>query len=176
MSTPQDSGNQLPPVPRYGEYAPPQQQPAQAYVPFQNQGLGQQPYYGGQYGKPPVRLADVIVSIILLVFGLFGAVSGINGALQIDYLMQVEYDQFNLGEYVRNGPVVLVQAIIVVSHVLLLLISVPVTIVLIVKRKLAFWVPLTAGVLAGLIFWVALLVLIFAAPALSNALQTPPGH
>jgi hypothetical protein len=181
MSTP-ENGNQIPPVPRYGEYAPPQQQAPQQAPPQVSQQLppqpppyhGQQAYYGVQSGKRPLRTADLIISIILLVVGLFGALNGIYGALQLEYLMQIEYTQFGLGTYVQNGPFVAVQAIIIVSHAVLYIITVPVTIALISKRTMAFWVPLSAGVLAALVFWVAFFALVFADPALSDALMNPP--
>ena len=177
MSNPQD-GQQIPPVPQYGEYAsgpitpPPYQQ---AYVPMASHQPGGQPmYYGQPTGARPLRTADAIVSIVLLVFGFFGMIVGILWAIGLDSYMQGTYDGAGLGEYVRNGPFVAVQAAIIVSHFLLFAISTPLTIVLIIKRKISFWVPLSAGVLATIIFWVALLLLMFSDPALSAVMQNTP--
>jgi len=174
MSTPDSNPPQLPPIPVYGEYAspaqapfPPQQQP---YAPQ----YGQHPYYAPQYGtKPPLRTADMIISIVLLAFGFFGALSGIGMAFQLEYAMQVQHDDYGLGAYEATSVVVGAQAAIIASHLLLLLISTPLTIVLILKRKISFWLPLTAGVLAAIVFWIALIVVIVADPALMEALQTP---
>ncbi len=163
-------------MPAYGEYAP--VEPTNATKPTRpresTQQFAQHPYYAQQPGRQPLRTADLIVSVILLAVGLFGALTGVNAGVRLDYLMQVEYTQFGLDEYVRVGPFVAVQAVIIVSHLLLFVIAVPITITLIRKRRIAFWVPLTAGAIAAIIFWVAMSVLIFSDSALLEALQNQP--
>jgi hypothetical protein len=172
MST--DAPGSLPPVPQYGEYAqapsgPPPYQPN--YVSMAGQ--QQQMYYGQPYmARRPLRTADAIVSIVLLVLGLFGLGLGVTYAFALDLLMQQEYTQLGLGTYVRSGPFAAVQAVIIVSHVVLFAISTPLTIVLIVKRKITFWIPLTAGALATIVFWGVVMTFIFTDPLISDVIQS----
>ena len=57
-----------------------------------------------------------------------------------------------------------------ISHVVLFLAAVGVSIPLLVKRRLAFWVPLVAGAIAAIVFWGVLISLIFSDQALVNGI------
>lgn len=181
--------------------AQPQQpygQPTYAPHPYGQQPYGQQPY-GSQYGaapygspqygavpygampyggKRPVRTADAIVSIVLLVIGLIGvAIATLTAtAGGLDSYMQGGYDEAGLGTYVPTAAQTVTQVFIIVSHVILYAISALVTILLIVKRKISFWVPLTAGVLATIAFWAALLVFMYTDPAMGESIMNPPSQ
>jgi hypothetical protein len=56
--------------------------------------------------------------------------------------------------------------------VVLFLAALGVSILLLVKRRVAFWVPLVAGAVAAIIFWVVLFSLVFGDQALMNAITT----
>ena len=43
-----------------------------------------------------------------------------------------------------------------------------VSILLLVKNKIAFWVPLTAGVVAAIVFWGSLMAIVFSDPSLMS--------
>jgi uncharacterized BrkB/YihY/UPF0761 family membrane protein len=166
MSTPEPNLPQRPAVPTYGEYAEPAQQPQPQY--------GEHPYYAPHYdGKPPFRTADLIVSIILLFVGLLVTLGVCATALQLGPAMQQQYDAYELGAYTATSTLAIAQALIIASHLLLLVIAIPVTIVLINKRKISFWLPLTAGALAAIVFWIAITVLVALDPQLMNAMQYP---
>ena len=59
------------------------------------------------------------------------------------------------------------------SHVLLYLLAIGLSILLLVKRKIAFYVPLAAGVLAAIIFWVAIIALMMTDPNLLDQASRP---
>lgn len=173
MST--DAPGSQPPVPQYGEYTqapsgPPPYQPN--YTPMGGQPQ-QQLYYGQPYvARRPLRTADAIVSIVLLVLGFFGMIMACIDALDLESVMQSGLEGAGVTTtYVPNGSFVAVQAIIIASHLALFFISTPIAIVLIIKRKLSFWIPLTAGVIAALIFWGSIFVLLFTDPAFQDAVQ-----
>ncbi len=184
MSTPEIQPNPpVPPVPAYGEYAAPG--PVYAPVPPAQQQYPQpgyyvpQPYttqqptyqYYGEPGKRPLRVADLVISIILLVIGLFGVGYTLLTGVVLESAMQQQYDSYDLGTYTPGSSVAVLQAVLIVSHVVLYVVVVPITLLLIVKRRISFWVPLTGGVIAAAIFWVALIVFIASDPTLRDALS-----
>jgi hypothetical protein len=157
--------------PQYGERLPtPVGEPAPGYAP------GVAPAFGGPgYGVPPVkrrRTWDLILTIILLVVGLFGMGIGlVYAAIFSDPALVKEvfdqaYSQSGLGGW--NGSVGAAPAVITVSHILLYLVAVGVSILLLVKNKVAFWVPLTAGVIAAIVFWGSLFAIVFSDPTLMS--------
>jgi hypothetical protein len=52
-----------------------------------------------------------------------------------------------------NGSVGPAPAVIAVSHIVLYLLALGGSIPLLLTKRVAFWVPLTAGVIAAIIFW-----------------------
>ena len=58
--------------------------------------------------------------------------------------------------------------VLVVSHVVLYLVALGVSILLLITRKIAFWVPLTAGVIAAIIFWSTLVGIMMSDPGFMN--------
>lgn len=168
MSTP-ESAKQRPPVPRYGEYAdlPP--------VPAADPSVGgaNQPV---ETGERPPRTGDLIASVILLVLGFFGVAIAIFNALTISLQMQQVYEQYGVeGDYEPGPGVAVAGAVIVISHVVLYALAVIVTIALVRKRRLSFWMPLSAGVLAFVIMIITFIALAFADPALVDAMMKQQG-
>jgi hypothetical protein len=180
----------VPPVPRYGEYAPGHPaapstagQPPVAPTP----GYGQPPAVGQAPAAPPAsapppgyyyapvptgprrRTWDVVLTIVLLVLGLIGLTLGLAYAaiLSTPDLLSEALSQQGYGEW--NGDAGSAPAVIVISHVVLFLLAAALSILLLVKRRIAFYVPLSAGVLATIIFWVAFTGAILSDPnALDN--------
>ena len=182
MSTP-ETPNQLPPVPRYGEYAPPgtvpppySAEPAASQPPFAPPAQPA-PYYAqpaqpaAYYAQPPTerprRTWDLVLSVILLVIGFFGVLFAILNALTIDMQMVELYKQYGAsGSYEPGASAAIVQAVIIISHIVLYAVAAIFTIVLIRKRRVAFWLPLSIGALAGIVFFGAFMALILADPNL----------
>lgn len=184
MSTP-EMPKHVPPVPQYGEYAPtapPQQSyPAPAapqpptYTPmashqqpnYAQQGYGSQGYYDPNAPRP-VRTGDMIASVVLLVLGGLSVLYALFNALTLNIQMEAIYDQYGL-EYEAGPGGAIAAAVLVISHLVLYAIAVIFTIVLIRKRRISFWLPLTIGVVATIIFFATIMVLAFSDPALLQA-------
>lgn len=158
---------QLPP-PAYGERLPgyqptaaPAAPPAPAYaVP----GYAAPGYGYVQSTGPRRRTWDVVLTIILFVLGLFGTIIGLAYAaiLSDPYLFADAMAQQGMPIAVDTRGAAL---IIGISHPVLFLVSVGIGILLLVKRKIAFWVPLTAGVLAAIVFWGTLVAVVLSDPS-----------
>jgi hypothetical protein len=149
----------VPPVPRYGEYAPAgsvPQQPAPAAEPYATQPAAAQPYGAASYpaqqpeGRQRKRW-DLILTIILLVVGFFGMLLGLFYAALLPELIAQAYSQQGLGTF--SGDTSVAAPVIAVSHVVLYLLAVGGSIPLLLSKRIAFWVPLTAGVIAAVFFW-----------------------
>lgn len=153
------------PAPQYGERLP-----APAGPPSPAAGV---PAYVPGFGMPPVkprRTWDLVLTIILLVTGLIGMIAGLVSAVTFgdpafEVAFQEALGQQGLSGDLDFGPFATVVA---VSHVLLYLVALGVSIPLLIANKVAFWVPLTAGVLAAFVFWGGYFVVIFSAVDLSG--------
>jgi hypothetical protein len=157
------------PPPAYGERLPDPVAPAPG-VPAYGA-----PAYGAPSGMPPVkrrRTWDLVLTIILLVVGVFGMGIGlIYAAIFADPALVQEvfdeaYGQSGLGGW--NGTVGAAPAIIAISHIVLYLVALGVSILLMVKNRIAFWVPLSAGVIAAIVFWGTLMSIVFSDPNLMS--------
>jgi hypothetical protein len=155
------------PPPQYGERMPdyaaaPAYTPAPDYAASPAYGA---PVQGHPYGPPAPRRRtwDLVLTIVLLVTGFFGMLMGIGVAyLFTDPAFSEQFNE-QLGQQGISGDIDFgsFPTIIVVSHVLLYLIALGLSILLLVKRKIAFYVPLSAGVIATLVFWIGYLAVVF---------------
>lgn len=171
----------VPPVPQYGEYAPgyvppapaPQYaqyaQPAQYPQPAQPYGAASLPQQPG--GQRPRKTWDIVLSAILLVVGFFGALIGVvYGILFTDpALLDQALQQQGYGGF--SGDAGAAPAVLIVSHIALYLLAVGVTVPMLVKRRVAFWVPLTAGVIAAIVFWSTLIGVLMSDPGFISQLR-----
>ncbi|WP_028472138.1 DUF6264 family protein [Nocardioides alkalitolerans] len=123
--------------------------------PYPGASHGGTPYGAGAYGGPPVHqsspvnVADVVVTLVLLTvlgaFTLLGSFFGLFFGMASDgcYDDDACYDRVGVGVGLASGG----------PWVVLLLATV-LALVLMVRRKLAFWVPLVAAV-ASIAVWLA---------------------
>jgi hypothetical protein len=131
-------------------YGGPQQPAAPAYgVPAYGD-----PVYGAPAAPRGRRTWDLVLTVILFVLAVFGAILGIiYGAIFL-------YPSLLSGALSQQGygsPAIATEApgaVILISHILLFVLGVGIGIVLLVKKKIAFYAPLAAGVIAAIIFWV----------------------
>ena len=155
-------------------------QPAYGQPAYGQPGFGQpaypQPVYGqpgfGSTPLPKRRTWDVVLTIVFLVLGLFGLILGLVYAWafsQPDLLDEAFRQQGFSGFSADPGAA---GAIIAISHVVLYLLAVGLSILLLVKKKIAFYVPLAAGVIAAVIFWGTLMAVIMSDPSLMNEYTT----
>lgn len=161
-ATPPAAGAPLPP-PAYGERIPG----------YENAPVAAPPAYAAPaYGAPVApggrrrRMWDVVLTVILLVVGFFGMLIGLfYAAIFSDpTLLDEAMAEGGLGGF--NGEIGAGPTIIAVSHVVLYLVAAGVGILLLVTRRIAFWVPLTAGVLAAIVFWGTLMGILLSDPQL----------
>jgi len=163
---------QLPP-PAYGERLPGYVPPAAPAAPtYAAPGYTAPGYAAAGYGyAPPAgprrRTWDVVLTIVLFVMGLVGTIIGLAYAaiLSDPYLFADAMAQQGMPIAVDTRGAAL---IIGISHPVLFLVSVGLGILLLVKRKIAFWVPLTAGVIAAIIFWGTLVAVVMSDPSFLN--------
>jgi len=166
----------VPPVPQYGEYAA-----AQPTTPVPPAVPTPAPQYGyalpeyGAAGAAPVRKRrtwDLVLTIILLVVGLFGMGIGLlYAAIFTD--PELVSESFSAQGYDWNGSAGSFSLVITVSHLLLYFAAVGISIPLLIKgRIVVFWIPLVAGVIAAVIFWVALFAVILSDPNFVNSVNS----
>lgn len=174
-----------PDVPKYGEYAPvdatnpygvpghaaapaaPAAPPA-APTPPAYSGPSYAPAYAPAYA-PPVRgrrTWDVVLTSILLVLGLFGMLAGLGYAAIFATPDLLDQTMASAGYGGFAGHVGAAPAVLLISHIALYLLALGVSIPLLVRgRVVVFWIPLTIGVVAAIIFWTTVFSVILSDPS-----------
>jgi hypothetical protein len=101
------------------------------------------------------------------VVGLFGMLAGVTyGVIFSDpALLDDAFSQQGLSGF--NGDVGAAPAVLIVSHVVLYLLALGSAIPLMIMRKVAFWAPLAAGVIAAIIFWSTVIAVVASDPGLT---------
>jgi len=165
------SDTERPPVPQYGEYAPPGYQPPPPR-PGDLSPVQSRPDAPAAAGGRRRRTWDVVLTSLLLVLGLIGASLGVvYGVMFTDpaLLRDVLADQGYPGFDAKPGAV---PAVLVISHVVLYLIALS-SIGLLATKRIAFWLPLAAGVVAAIIFWSCLFILVSSDPGFLTQFPRP---
>ncbi len=166
------SDTERPPVPQYGEYAPPGYQPP----PPKPGDLKAPPSHAGASavaGGRQRKTWDVILTSLLLVLGLIGATLGIAYGVMFtdpDLLRDVLADQGYPGFDPKPGAV---PAVLVISHVVLYVVALG-GIALLATKRVAFWLPLAAGVVAAIIFWSCLFIVVSSDPGFLTQIPGAP--
>jgi len=150
------------PRPQYGEYATPEQQRAAGGTPV----APQQP-------RPPAPQApaaqpwrwDRILSILLLAYGLYSVITGVYQFRDLSGLLDQIYQLEGVGTFTPTALSAALGIVIVVSQIVIYIATLLITMTLLRRRRLSFWVPLVGGALAGLVVTVCLLVLMGSDPA-----------
>ncbi len=107
---------------------------------------------------PPPRdtwKIDRVVSIVFLALGLIGTITGVLTALLLPIGTQVAYERRGEGFFESSSSGHWLQALLWI-HVLLFIAAVAITVPLLRRRTAAFYVPLIAGAIAGIVYWVVL--------------------
>lgn len=166
-------------MPKYGEYA------ANPYgvpgvpattAPPTAPSLPAAPGYGvPAYGAPAYsplghqrKTWDLVLTIVLLAIGAIGAFIGATSGLGLNQAIQQQYDSHGLGTYNGNNGAAV--AVLAISHVVLYIIAVGLSILSLVKKRTTFWIPLVIGVVAAFIFWGVLIGVILGDSTLMNSL------
>ena len=131
------------PPPAYGP--PPEPYPQQPVPPPYGGTVAPSPYgyaVAPPPGKRPIRTGDLVVTIVLLVL------AGVLAAIMSFFGLFLAMAGDSCGARDCNSDMIAVGLMVAVAlpWVLLIIVAV-VSIVLLVKRRIAFWVPLIGGVL-----------------------------
>lgn len=183
------------PRPQYGELAPegwtwtPPQEPAAPAAPAaqdpaapnqaqQSQSTPQSApvhYAAQQYGAPftPAQqtkraapMWDRPVTLALMVFGLFGTFFTIAVLNAIPDAMQMLYTQEGLGSYEPAASVAGLTTAGIITQVVLWIAMAAVSVLVLVRRRRAFYIPLIGGVLSVLAIFVFLAFILTTDPTL----------
>ncbi len=142
-----------PPLPRFGELATPEEQRASV----------------AEHSAPPVevpsearkpRTVDIASTCVLLFAGLIGCSLGIASVVGLPDYIQSEYALRSLGVYTPPATLGTITTAIAASHIVLFVLALAISMRLMMRRRLAFYVPLVAGILAAAIFWTLIVSLI----------------
>ncbi len=166
------------PRPQYGEYASPEQQAAAAGLPYRPHvgaapphgqvpaPLAPPPAVGGVAATAPNRRWDFVLSSLLLGYGLFNVVLGISQYSDLAGLITSQlYAPQGIGTYAASPLTARLGVVIIVGQVILYLITALLTVLRLRAGRIAFWIPLSGGALAGILTAACLLALILPDPA-----------
>ena len=154
--------------PEYGEYATPEEQATQRGTPAVAASADaptQPPAASNPLPGRPPGAGDRLASRLLLVLGALGLWSALNTAFSLNEFMSTAYAQYGIdAEFQPNDGTRIAQIAIAASHLLLYLAALIGTIRLIRRGRRAFWLPLSIGILAAIIFFVILMAVMLSDP------------
>jgi hypothetical protein len=166
--------------PQYGEFASPEQQAKAMGKPWppvvekpavaaqHSTASRAQPLAGMTPGSAALtrpRRWDVTVTVALLVYGLYSVIAGFFQFRDLGSVLNGVFAAQGIGDYTPTAQTTTLGTVIMVSNVVIYAIAVAITLPLLRRGKLAFYVPLIAGALAGIVVATCMVVLIFADPA-----------
>ena len=157
------------PQPRWGQYAPAPPTPPHPEVlavdPLPNPG-------GGIVASTRVRSSfDVAITVALLGVGVFDVVGGYGQYADLAPALRELYAQQGFGQFTSDA---LAQTIGVVANALrtvILALTIVVSLVLISRKRRAFWVPLVGAAVAVVAVVVCIVVLMASDPAVASYLE-----
>jgi hypothetical protein len=153
----------VPPVPRYGEYS------SNPYgVPGVAAPAGPTGSDVAPASVPPRRTRrtwDVVLTIILLVLGFFGTLAGIGYAAIFSTPSLLDQTMRSAGFGGFSGTIGAAPTVLIASHIGLFVLAAGLSTWLLVHgRVVVFWVPLVAGFVAAIVFWVTVVSVILSDP------------
>ena len=124
------------------------------------------PFNPAQQSKRVAPLWDRPVTLALMVFGLFGTFFTIAVLTAIPDAMQMLYTQEGLGTYEPAASVAGLTTAGIVTQVVLWIAMAAVSILVLVRHRRAFYIPLIGGVLSILAIFVFLAIILTTDPTL----------
>ncbi|WP_185276911.1 DUF6264 family protein [Leifsonia shinshuensis] len=117
--------------------------------------------YGRPYSQSPQLRADaprwnITTTIVLLVVGFFGMSYTIGTLQSLPSVMQLMHTSLNLGKYVQDPSVAPLITVGTIAMAGIWAVSLGLSIWLLVQKRLAFYVPLVAGIVAFVTLFVIL--------------------
>lgn len=150
------------PRPQYGEYADVPPVPTPAVTP---EVVTPEPD-----GAPVVRRRtwDVVLSTVLLLWGVLDVVTGFAVYNNLGVTLRAASEQQGIDGFASGDFANEVGGWLNIARVGLLLLAIVVTLVRLSRNRLAFWVPLGAGVVAALLVVVSIMVVFFSDPGFAQ--------
>jgi len=177
------------PRPRYGEYAPegwswqPPADPAEttaappsaAPVPAQPEASGptvSAPGAAAPTERRPAPAWDRIITIALLVLGAFGAWDSARSMQQLGVQIQTTYTMLGIGEFTPPAWLPTVSVVGIVVQLSLYAAVLGVTILRLRARRIAFWIPVTGGVVSVVFTLAVMAAVVFSDPTYLEFVQS----
>lgn len=164
----QGPGAQHPYQPHPYQQHPSPQHPPQHHPHDQRPGMPPAP--------PRVNLGDRVATAFLLAYGLYSVISMIMNAVQGGALVQQSAQTIDPadGQFIAGFPA-WVWTVAAVIYALVWLIALVTSLRAIRAGRFAFWIPLVAAVVAGLVVLAVMVIAMGENPALLNDVPTPGG-
>jgi hypothetical protein len=121
---------------------------------------------------PTQRRWDSTLSLTLVFFGVYLVGSTFLSLRDLGQSMRQSADELGYGDFTSIDLANTLGFWLSIIHPVILVITIGITIVRLRRGKLAFFVPIIGGALAGVLFFVAVLILFFSDPALAAYLQS----
>ena len=177
------------PKPQYGEYATPQEQakamglttpPSSHYPPPLNASPTNAPSQSvplanvtpTPYGVPTARKTsaaprrwDLVLSVGLLAYGLLNIIAGFVQFSDLGQLINEIYAAQGIGKFTPTSLSSSLGIVVNLANVVLWISALLITVRLLRRGKLAFYVPLIGGALASIVAAVCMVVLLLSDPA-----------
>lgn len=152
------------PRPKYGEYAPIPPVTAAAPVPAPVVVEAEE----APATAPRRRTWDLILTTTLLLVGVYDVVVTYPQFADLAAGLGTVYSQQGVGDFTSDALATSMGTAINVSRIVILGIAIGLTLWSINRHRISFWIPLSAGVLAGLIVTVCVCVVVVTDPALAQ--------
>ncbi|MCU1439061.1 MAG: hypothetical protein JWP85_58 [Rhodoglobus sp.] len=161
------------PEPRYGQYAPvPPPATEIPPAPPANETAVPLPPPAGARADAPRRRWDVVLTTLLLLFGVYDVVTGFGTYADLSAPLRAVFEQQGIGDFTSDALALQLGIWLNVLRVALLAAAIVVSLLRISRNRIAFWAPLGAGVLAVLATLVAAGVLVVSDPAFTAYLES----
>ena len=120
------------------------------------------------------RSGDFIATIALLVVGLFSVVNNVVTLFDLNAFLRQFAALYDIEGYTPNGDFSAAGVGVGIFWIVLYLATVWVTVLSLRARRLSFWIPLVAGVVATLSSTALYLIALLSDPVVLNQLSTAP--
>jgi hypothetical protein len=118
------------------------------------------------------RTWDVVLTVALLAYGLMTVLTSLSGAGDLGRTIDQVYAMQGLGDYTPTALAGTLTTAANLAQVVLLAVAAFVSYRLLKAGRIAFWVPLVAGVIAALLVGVFGVILMMSDPAFQEYLGT----
>lgn len=152
------------PRPQYGEYADPAPVSPPSYAPPVVIASPEAPAAATRTERPR-RTWDVVLTTLLLALAVYDVIGGFSTFATLAPAIQVMFDQTGVGEFTATAVAQQWGFIANAGRIAILVIVILVSLLLVARRRIAFWVPLAGGALAVILAVVCIAVIIVSDPA-----------